>query len=170
MTTAAGSTSWPSSTAPTFTGHGKPEHSQCLLPELQRAARVAAARSMSDEHAATDAKRDVCAPLWVRSRADRIGTLKSSVGHARDSAQISRLRRGLWWVTRAVIAGGAGMRDGCSGKRGVVSTGGSRVALAWLADREPSPDRSGLWPAGGGTGGAAWRAGWPAVRSSVAPC
>ena len=100
----------------------------------------------------------------------RIGTPKGSVGHARDGAQISRLRRGLWWVTRAVIAGGAGMRDGCSGKRGVVSTGGSRVALAWLADREPSPDRSGLWPAGGGTGGAAWRAGWPAVRSSVAPC
>jgi len=100
----------------------------------------------------------------------RIGTPKGSVGHARDGAQISRLRRGLWWVTRAVIAGGAGMRDGCSGKRGVVSTGGSRVALAWLADREPSPDRSGLWPAGGGTGGAAWRAGWPAVRSSVATC
>ena len=40
----------------------------------------------------------------------RIGAPKSSVGHARDSAQISRLRRGLWRVTRAVIAGGAGTR------------------------------------------------------------
>ena len=38
-------------------------------------------------------------------------------------------------------------------ERGGVSTGGSGVALAWLAGREPSRDRSGLWPAGGGTGG-----------------
>ena len=38
-------------------------------------------------------------------------------------------------------------------ERGGVSTGGSGVALAWLADREPSPDWSGLWPAGGGPAG-----------------
>ena len=44
-------------------------------------------------------------------------------------------------------------------ERGVVRTGGSGVALAWLAGREPSPDRPGLWPTGEGTGGAAWRAG-----------
>jgi len=31
-------------------------------------------------------------------------------------------------------------------ERGVVSTGGSGVALAWLAGCEPSPDRLGLWP------------------------
>jgi hypothetical protein len=55
-------------------------------------------------------------------------------------------------------------------ERGVVSTGGSGVALAWLAGRELSPDGSGLWPAGEGTGGAAWRAGWPGARSSVATC
>ena len=40
-------------------------------------------------------------------------------------------------------------------ERGVVSTGGSGVALAWLAGREPSRDRPGVWPAGGGTGGPA---------------
>jgi len=38
----------------------------------------------------------------ARRRAERrIGAPKSSVGHARDGAQISRLRRGLWRVTRA---------------------------------------------------------------------
>jgi len=34
-------------------------------------------------------------------------------------------------------------------ERGVVSTGGSGVALAWLAGREPSRDRPGVWPTGG---------------------
>ena len=47
-------------------------------------------------------------------------------------------------------------------ERGVVSTGGSGVALAWLAGREPSPDRSGLWPAGGGPAGRL--EGWMARR------
>jgi len=56
-------------------------------------------------------------------------------------------------------------------ERGVVRTGGSGVALAWLAGREPSPDRPGLWPTGEGTGGAAWRAGgldgWMARRPVI---
>jgi len=33
-------------------------------------------------------------------------------------------------------------------EHGVVSTGGTAVALTWLAGRKPSRDRSGLWPAG----------------------
>src|SRR5262249_50270036 len=60
----------------------------------------------------------------------------SSVGHARDGAQISRLRRGLWWVTRAVIAGRAGMKW-----------------LFWMSAAWEAPEAAGWrWP------------GWAAVR------
>jgi hypothetical protein len=47
-------------------------------------------------------------------------------------------------------------------ERRVVSTGGSGVALAWLAGREPSRDRPGVWPTGG-EGGAAWMARRPVI-------
>ena len=51
-------------------------------------------------------------------------------------------------------------------ERGGVSTGGSGVALAWLAGREPSRDRSGLWPTGGGDR-AGRLAGWMARRPVI---
>ena len=89
-----------------------------------------------------------------------------SVGHARDGAQISRLRRGLWRVTRAVIAGGAGDEMAVVEERGVVRAGEEAgLALAWLADREQSQDGLGLWPAGAGRRGRP--EGWMARRPVI---